>query len=273
MTALPDPEAFRSFEQIGWGTAADAYAAHWGALTQQAVEPLLDAAGVTNGTRALDLATGPGWIAMAAARRGAQVTGVDLAPGMVARASQHAPEIEFRQGDAQDLPFEAESFDAVVMGFGLLHLGHPERALAEAFRVLRPGGRAAFTVWAPAEDAVAFRIVLAAVEAHGAPVALPVGPPFFRFSDHAELSRALTEAGFASPTVTRIPQTWRLPAPEALYEAMHDGTVRTAGLLRGQAPTAQDAIREAVTTGARAYATADGVALPMPAVLGSGTKP
>src|SRR5205809_6238429 len=62
------------------------------------------------------------------------------------RSSDLSPEIEFREGDAEALPFPEASFDAVVMNFGMLHLAHPERAVAEAFRVLSAGGRFAFTV-------------------------------------------------------------------------------------------------------------------------------
>ena len=66
---------------------------------------------------------------------------------MLAYARAHAPGIEFVHGDATALPFDDESFDAVVAAFVLLHLGTPEHAVAEAARVLRPGGRAAFSVW------------------------------------------------------------------------------------------------------------------------------
>jgi SAM-dependent methyltransferase len=88
---------------------------------------------------------------------------------------------------------------AVVMNFGLLHLGRPERALAEACRVLHEGGRCAFTVWCPPEETAGFGIVLRAVGTHGAlDVALPDAPPFFRFSDPAESVRAL-RAHFLAP--------------------------------------------------------------------------
>ena len=73
--------------------------------------------------------------------------GLDAAVGMVAAARARYPEIEFRQGDAERLPFADASFDAVVAGFVVNHLPCPERALVEFARVLRPDGRVAVTVW------------------------------------------------------------------------------------------------------------------------------
>jgi SAM-dependent methyltransferase len=71
------------------------------------------------------------------------------------------------------LPFPDESFGAVGISFGMLHFPHPERALAEAFCVLQPGGRIAFTVWATPDKAVGFAMVLKAIEAHGRAVKWP----------------------------------------------------------------------------------------------------
>jgi len=160
------------------------------------------------------------------------------------------------------------------MNFGLLHLGRPEQALAEAHRVLRSGGKFGFTVWAKPEEAVAFGIVLRAVQRYGTiDVPLPAGPPFFRFSDPGECRRALREAGFLTPVVVPLPQVWRLPSPDALFENMQGSTVRTAGLLAAQAPEALDAIRAEIRHAVRAHQKGDRVELPMPAVLASATKP
>jgi len=160
------------------------------------------------------------------------------------------------------------------MSFGLLHLGRPDQALAEAHRVLRPGGRIAFTVWARPEEAVAFGIVLRAVERHGRlDVPLPPGPPFFRFSDPAEASRVLVGLGFKAPEIMVVPQMWRLASGDALFEVMRDGTVRTAGILRAQTPEAQHAIRAEIREAVLPYRRGDGIELPMPAVLSSAVKP
>jgi SAM-dependent methyltransferase len=265
---------FAALERAGWRAVPAAYDAGFARLTGQAAGPLLDAAGVTAGTRVLDVATGPGYAADAASRRGARVTGVDFSATMVELARALVPQASFRVADAEELPFDDAAFDAVVMNFGLLHLARPERALDEAARVLRPGGRFAFTVWAPAEDATAFGIILRAIAAHGDPhVPLPHGPPFFRFSDPAERERALRGAGFVEPGVTRAPQTWRLQRDDDLFHIMLDGTVRTAALLRAQRPDALAAIRAATTAEAATHRRNGHVELPMPAVLAAARKP
>jgi len=269
-----DPAAFRDFEHAGWQSIPEQYHDAFAGLTTQAIGPLLAAVGVQGGTRLLDVASGPGYVAAAAAEQGAVVVGVDFSAAMVARARGRYPALHFQEGDAEALSFPNNSFDAVVMNFGLLHLGQPEQALAEARRVLCPGGRAGFTVWARPEEAVGFRIVLDAVARHGDPnVSLPAGPPFFRFSDPQECMRALREAGFVTPSVVQVPQVWRLGSLDALFENMQGSTVRTAGLLRGQSAEALDAIRSAMREAMADYRKGDTIELPMPAVLASATKP
>lgn len=269
-----DTRSFRDFEHQGWQGIPQQYHQAFGDLTTQSVEPLLDAAGVEKGTKVIDIATGPGYVAAAAARRGASVIGVDFSTAMITEAERRHPGVEFREGDAEQLPFGDGLFGAAVMNFGLLHLGRPDQALSEACRVLRVGGRLAFTVWGKPEEAVAFGIVLDAIKKHGDPdVLLPEGPPFFRFSEPEESIRSLLAAGFASPDVLRIPQVWRLPSTDSLFEVMKDSTVRTAGLLRAQQPGALDRIREAIREELTRYQKPNAVELPMPAILAFGVKP
>jgi SAM-dependent methyltransferase len=198
---------------------------------------------------------------------------MDFAAAMVAEARRRYPGVEFQEGDAENLPFAAGSFDAVAMNFGLLHLGKPERALSEAHRVLRPGGRAGFTVWAKPEESRGFGIVLEAIRRHGSMnVPLPPGPPFFRFSEETECRRALLEAGFVTAEVMKVAQVWRLRSPEELFEVMLGSTVRTGGLLRAQSSKALAAIRGEIVQMAGKHRIGDAVELPMPAVLASAGK-
>src|SRR5438876_2701430 len=94
--AMLDPDAFNELERTAWREVAVPYAASFGALTTQAIEPMLDALGVTQDTRLLDLACGPGWLSAAAAMRGAWVLGSDLSPAMLAQARASYPHIEFK---------------------------------------------------------------------------------------------------------------------------------------------------------------------------------
>jgi len=264
-----DPAAFREFEHRGWQAIASRYHDGFAGVTVQSIEPLLDAARVTVGTRLLDVACGPGYAAGAAARRGAIAVGLDFASEMVEEAKARYPAVEFREGDAEQLSFTDSFCDAVVSNFGMLHLGRPERALSEAYRVLRPSGRVAFTVWATPDKALGFAIVHAAIQKYGElNVPIPPGPPFFRFSDPDESRRALAGAGFSDVVVTQVAQWWRLPSADALFEVIYHRSVRNAALLRAQKPDALDAIRNEIRRGVENYRNE----LPMPAVLASGVK-
>jgi len=114
--------------------------------------------------RILDVATGTGWTARNVARTGASVTGVDIADKLLAAArelSAHVrPEIQFRLGDAERLPFEDEVFDGVISTFGVMFAIDQARAAAELARVCRKGGRLVLATWAP-DGAVAeyFRVI------------------------------------------------------------------------------------------------------------------
>jgi len=268
-----EPEKFRAFEQAGWENVSQRYHQAWGSLTNQTIEPLLDAVGAESGIKLLDIASGPGYVAAAAAKRGATVIGVDFSAAMIAEAQRQFPGVEFREGDAENLPFPNGSFDAAVMNFGMLHLARPEQALLEACRVLRSGGRFGFTVWAKSDETIGFGIVLRVIQQYGnLNVQLPEGPPFFRFSDLEECGRSLRAAGFESPKVTKVAQVWRLPAGDGLFEAMKESTVRTAGLLRAQNPEALIRIRDTIRKETERHQTGEVIELPMPAILASGIK-
>jgi demethylmenaquinone methyltransferase / 2-methoxy-6-polyprenyl-1,4-benzoquinol methylase len=101
----------------------------------------VDLARVGPGSRALDVATGTGDLAIELSSRGAQVVGLDFSERMLELARAKAPGIEFVQGNALELPYADASFDAVTVGFGARNFSDLERGLGELARVTRPGGR------------------------------------------------------------------------------------------------------------------------------------
>jgi demethylmenaquinone methyltransferase/2-methoxy-6-polyprenyl-1,4-benzoquinol methylase len=101
----------------------------------------VDLANVGAGSRALDVATGTGDLAIELASRGAAVTGVDFSPAMLELAREKAPNIDFEEGDALALRFADGEFDATTVGFGARNFADLDRGLRELARVTKPGGR------------------------------------------------------------------------------------------------------------------------------------
>ena len=110
-------------------------------------------ANVRAGQNVLDVGCGTGVVAITAARIGARVLGVDLTPELLKRARDNAQlanvEIDFREGDAEALPFDDAAFDVVLSQFGHMFAPRPNVAIAEMLRVLKPGGTIAFATWPP----------------------------------------------------------------------------------------------------------------------------
>lgn len=114
---------------------------------------LVAATGVRDGDRVLDIAAGSGNAAIPAAERGASVVASDLAPELFAVGRRNAAEtgvsLEWREADAEDLPFEDAAFDAAISCVGIMFAPHHEAAASELLRVVRPGGRIGLLSWTP----------------------------------------------------------------------------------------------------------------------------
>jgi SAM-dependent methyltransferase len=194
---------------------------------------------------------------------------------MVQAAAIAYPQAEFEEADAERLPFDDASFDFVTCAFGLLHFDRPERAVAEARRVLKRGGRYTFCVWQPPDGQGGFfQLTLGAIERHGTTdVSLPPAPPFFRFADPLECSRVLTAAGFAEPTSRVVDLRLHIGRADELPAFIRRGTVRMILILDRQSDAARDRIERAIVDGAAAYRTANGIELRMPAVVTTAVVP
>jgi len=269
-----DVPTFKQQEQAGWDTKAKYYDDHAGGITREAVQSLLAVADIKVGTKLLDVACGPGYVAGCAAKKGAVAIGVDFAPGMIIEAKKTFPDTEFREGDAEKLAFENGCFDVVVCAFGLLHLADPDMAIAEAYRVLKSGGRYIFTVWSLPEKHDFFRLVLNAIEAYGTlDVSLPEAPPIFRFSKPSECKNVLTAVGFTNIEVKELPLHWAPSAPEDMIHFLDKSSVRTAMLLEKQTPDALTRIHQSILDGAKQFKHGNTYRLDWPAVLTVARKP
>src|ERR1700676_2420552 len=141
-------ESFKAAQRAGW-----AHFAPLQAITTGPAARLVRYAGIRVGQSVLDVACGTGVVAITAARRGAQVTGLDLTPELLEIARENgrvaAVSIDWHEGDVEQLPFDASTFDTVVSQYGHMFAPRPDIAVAEMLRVLKPGGVIAFSTWPP----------------------------------------------------------------------------------------------------------------------------
>lgn len=260
-----DLEAFRNFEKATHDKLAESYHDAFSAVTDKAIEPLLKSAQVGDGTRLLDVATGPGTLAAKAAERGAHAIGIDIAPAMIALAQTLHPHLDFREGSAEDLPFVASSFDAVVSSFGVGHFSRPERVLAEFARVLIPKGRVALSWWDGFGKNRINGIFFEAINELGisAPGALPVGPAVDRFSDPNQFAAILRAAGFDVAGIDYISFSHSLGSVDELWNLALGSFVRVSTVIGAQSADVQQKIRSKVEQIAQQYASATGLQIPI----------
>ena len=236
-TQRPDLAAVRQRQQRTW--AAGDFAVI-GLPTVIVGEQLCEAVDLRAGQRVLDVATGSGNTALAAARRSCEVTGIDWVPELLARARERAAAerlpIEFSHGEAEGIPFPDGAFDAVLSTFGAMFAADQERTAGELLRVCRPGGRIGLACWTP--DGLVGEL-LRTTAGHAPPAAGL--EPATRWGTEERL-RQLLGPGVTSLWVTRRSLVYRFRSPRDwldLYRAYYGPTIKAFEAL---APDGQEAL-------------------------------
>jgi len=249
MTDTTAADTFAALEKREWADVglARSYAEIFAKAADMVVPHLVKAVGAAPKMSALDLCCGHGNVTSGLVQAGAQVTGLDFSPAMLEMARRAVPDANFVEGDAMALTFEDGSFDAVTIGFGMPHVPDPPKVVAEARRVLRPGGRLAFSVWCGPEVDTALGNVFGAIAQHGAPeIALPSGPGANDYADPDLAYRVLEAEGFADCRQSTVASEWHVDDPGSPFDFFRDGTARGGALLRPQPSENAAAIRAAV---------------------------
>jgi ubiquinone/menaquinone biosynthesis C-methylase UbiE len=231
-----------------WDDYAGDYETVHEPLTRQFAQAALAHVPAAAGQRVLDVAAGPGTLAVLAARAGAAVVAVDSSPRMIARLNARLREsglsgAEGRVMDGARLDFADATFDAVFCIFGIMVIPDYRAALAEMARVTKPGGRAAVVMWSGLERMEHVQVWLAAV-ASAFPAFQPAPPPenWLVLQDARSLSRVMRDAGFAEVDVRAETRWWDVASP-AWFARHADLSPAADSLYRALGPDAGPAVR------------------------------
>jgi ubiquinone/menaquinone biosynthesis C-methylase UbiE len=222
-----DARLQRRIQRYGWDKAAPHYERFWQAQLAPAREALFTLAGLRQAEHVLDVACGTGLVTFPAAEAvgvTGRIVATDISDSMVAHvraeaARQARPQVEAVRMDAEDLRLEAASFDVVLCALGLMYVPEPIVAMREAWRVLRPGGRAVAAVWGARSRcgwAEIFPIVDARVQSE-------VCPMFFQLGTGDQLQKTMEAAGFREVTAVRVATVLQYASPEEACGAAFAG--------------------------------------------------
>jgi SAM-dependent methyltransferase len=266
-----------------WGSsyrliAADKWKAKSAAMGKDVTQAIVDYAQPRPGMKVLDLASGTGEPGISLASRvepGGQITAFDLSAELLEIAADRARERKLdnfvvKQGDAHELPFPDNSFDLVTSRFGVMFF--QMKALQEARRVLKPGGRACFLAWGPFEQPFWLSMMGVVHKYAGGERPAPPQDPC-RYGQPGSLSAALREAGFQQieESTKTLPWTWPGPAEEVWEQAQVMSTPFLPMIKRVPAEKWEQMNREVIESVSR-YAEDGSIKFGATVVLVSGTK-
>jgi SAM-dependent methyltransferase len=214
------------------------------------------------GDTVLELAAGPGDTGLLAARmvgESGRVIITDFAPGMIAAARRRAEEVgaknaEVRVLDAERMDLDTDSSDGILCRWGYMLMTDPTVAFAESRRVLRPGGRVAFSVWAARErNPVLSLATEVLVELGHVPPPDPEAPGAFAMADPDRIRELVLGAGFAEPEIEEVSFRWPFADRNAYWRYLLETSASSSPVLRTLPPEARARVREQLHEAARPF--------------------
>ena len=268
------PEAARQQSRATWNAVAPGWYTQreelW-KVSRPVSEWMIQRLDPQPGDTVLELAAGLGDTGFMAARlvgESGRVIITDFAPKMVAGARRRAEEIgvknaEFRVLDAEQMDLEMDSVDGVLCRWAYMLTTDPATAFAETRRVLRPGGRLAFSVWASRERNPALSLVGRVLELQGhIPPPEPEAPGAFAMADPERIQELVVRAGFAEPEIEEVSFRFSFVNQEAFWRYLTETSASASPVLRSLPTTAQEEVREQVHEAARPFHSGEGYAFP-----------
>ncbi len=255
-----------------WNLVADAYAAELVPQFERFAHDALRLAALPAGSHIVDVASGPGTLALIAARSGAIVSAIDFSPTMMANLHQRAIEsgvtVDARLGDGQALPFKDNSYDAAFSMFGLMFFPDRARGLQELRRVLRPDACAVVSSWAPFDDA--FALVMESIRSMlpNLPFAQGKAP----LGDPGEFAGEMTAAGFRNVAIDSVGHDWTAPSLSEFWSMIQRTTAPIVLLRHKLGEQAWEEIARGVFERLRGSLGEGPVTLTFNAYLGRGLK-
>ncbi|HEY1715700.1 MAG TPA: class I SAM-dependent methyltransferase [Solirubrobacteraceae bacterium] len=252
MSVTADRERWEATQRGLWGQRPEDWAELAEPQNVLLFTDALDEAGVGRATAVLDVGCGSGLALSLADERGARTSGIDISPSLLDVARRHVPGADLREGGLDVLPFDDESFDAVLAINALQFAADPGGALCEIRRVLRPGGRLAIGGFAAPETCESTALHLA-MESLVAPDRHQDHAPYALAAPGA-LERALTDARLTVTLDREQPGDWRYAD---LDHALR-GLLSSAGGARAIGLAGEDRVREVLTEALAPFRTPDG---------------
>jgi len=290
--STPDPAKIQKLrEHLHQEWTGDRTVAAWrkwhaqiATFTHGATEAIIEAAHLRPGMRVLDLASGVGDPALSIAKEVApsgRVTATDLGPGMMSLAEELARKkgltnIDFREANAESLPFADKSYDVLTCRFGVMFFPDLPKALCECFRVLKPLGRAVFVAWG--KKGQPFFTTTAGIVLKHVPVPPPPpdpdAPSLFMFGDRDRLRRALEAAGFSNVhEEDRIVAGRWASSVEEYWEQFTEVAAPFRPLIDQLTPEKKDQAKAEILAALKKFWSGKELNMPLEIVIGTGIRP
>ncbi len=240
----PDQTAY------AWDAVVDRYEECFEPFTNRFVAEALALVPAQAGTRVLDVASGPGGLALAALDAGAEITAIDLSPQMIDRLRRRLDREQRWRSitlvmDGQNLELPDNLYHSAYSIFGVIFFPDPQQGLREIRRTLRPGGRAVVAAWSHPQRHEALRLVgevLGAVWPGFRPPAQP--PPWLCFQNPETLRDSMLAAGFRAVSVRTVAPAWEMPSAEWFVERVAQISPGTAYLFESMPPAVAERFRD-----------------------------